>query len=401
MECSLSLRTERWRVFTPLFTQDFILSQSKENLFATLLSPLVCLAACMLADGEQNLEVFPASESPASALQVARLMLTPGQSLVESRGASLHAMVPGTDVVLFRSERQNVGWEPFTGGLLRARGREITTLGAHDNYCQIVRAERGAALARLAAALAARDAHETNLVDACEEAHARGVDPSLLVFTYERISGAGCKIGAEAAAARAFENRGETELRLANCGAVVMLLESVDVRSDMTFTDLDRLIANVAPKQYQALRNRAIVVLPKNYVYVEEAGGLPNNALKLFARGARIVSESVIYQLEAVSEPEWKLTSTRCGRCDADVNGRRVDGVASMASRRWRRGDGVASTASRRRRRGDGVAAMWRRGDGVAAMASRRWRRWRRSRESTRVVFTVRVPRRTPRSSKT
>ena len=65
VECSLSLRTERWRVFTALFTQDFILSQSKENLFATLLSPLVCLAACMLADGEQNLEVFPASESPA------------------------------------------------------------------------------------------------------------------------------------------------------------------------------------------------------------------------------------------------------------------------------------------------------------------------------------------------
>ena len=72
---------------------------------------------------------------------------------------------------------------------------------------------------------------------------------------------------------------------------------------------------------------------------------------------------------------------------------RRGDGVAAMASRRWRRDDvatmasrrcrddGVATMASRRWRRGDGVASMassgrrWRRGDGVAAMArARRWR---------------------------
>ena len=149
-------------MFTALFTQDFILSRSKENLFATLLSPLVCLASCMLADGENNLEVFPPSESPRTALRVAELMLTPGQSLVESRGADLHAMEPGTNNILFSSRRGNVGWAPFTGDLLRARGLDITTLGSHDNYCQIVRADEGARVTTLALELAARDQHLTD-----------------------------------------------------------------------------------------------------------------------------------------------------------------------------------------------------------------------------------------------
>ena len=173
-------------MFTALFTQDFILSRSRENLAATLLSPFVGLAACMLADGEKNLEVFPASESPASALRVAELMLRRGQSLVESRGADLHAMKPGTDEVFFCSRRKNVGWDPLTGVQLRARGLDVTTLGAHDNYCQTVRAERGAALTRLAAALASQDAHEIELVDACEEAHARRfprVEYTILKYT--------------------------------------------------------------------------------------------------------------------------------------------------------------------------------------------------------------------------
>ena len=364
-------------MFTALFTQDFILSRSRENLGATLLSPLVCLASCMLADGENNLEVFPASASPRTALRVAMNMLQKGASLVESRGADLHAMEPGTDTILFSSRRKNVGWDPLTGDQLRARGREITTLGAHDNYCKIARAEEGARVTTLALELAAQDAHEIELVDACGEAHARGTDPGLIVFTYQAAGGAGSKLDAKTAASRAFENRRETELRLANCGAVVARLESVTGHGHMTIADLDQLIANAVSKQYKCLRNRAIAVLSKNHVYVEEAGGLGNNALKLLARGARIFSDSVIDQLEAVSEPEWKLTSTRCGRRDADVTGRRVDGVASTASRRRHRVGGIASTASRR------------------------WRRGRRGRESTRLVFTVRVPRRTGISSTT
>ena len=317
-------------MFTALFTQDFILSRSKENLFATLLSPLVCFAAVMLADGENNLEVFPPSESPRTALRVAELMLTPGQSLVESRGADLHAMEPGTNNILFSSRRGNVGWAPFTGDLLRARGLDITTLGSHDNYCQIVRADEGARVTTLALELAARDQHLTDLADACEEAHARGLDPSLIVLTYQSAGGAGSKLDAKTAASRAFEDRRKTELRLAKSGVVVVRLESVTGHHHMTIPDLDQLIVKVVPKQYKCLRDRAILVLSKNHVYVEEAGGLPNKALKLFARGARIVCDSVIDQLEAVSESEWKLTLTRCDA--VDVTGRRVDGVATPSS---------------------------------------------------------------------
>ena len=367
-------------MFTALFTQDFILSTSREYLGATLLSPLVCFAAVMLADGENNLEVFPPSESPRTALRVAMNMLAHGSSLVESRGASLHAMEPGTDEVLFRSERQNVGWEPFTGDQLRARGREITTLGAHANYCKIVRAEEGARVTTLALELAAQDAHEIELVNACEEAHARGLDPSLIVLTYQAASGAGSKLDAKTAASRAFENRCKTELRLADCGAVVMRLESVAGHCHMTIADLDELIADVVPKRFQALRDRAILVLPKNHVYVEEASGLGSSLIRLFGRRARIVSDSVVAQLEAVSESEWKLTSTRCGR---------RAGVAPMALRHRRRRDcdGVVSTASRRRHRVDGVATMasrrWRRDDGVDGVA-----RESRRASSLRCVFT-------------
>ena len=70
----------------------------------------------------------------------------------------------------------------------------------------------------------------------------------------------------------------------------------------------------------------------------------------------------------------------------------RLDGVASMASRRWRR-DGAASTASRRWRRVD-TAPRWRYVDGAASTASRgtitpsprtrRERRHRRERHSHR-----------------
>ena len=288
-------------MFTAYFTQDFILSRSKENLLATLLSPLVCFAACMLADGENNLEVFPASESPASALQVARLMLRHGQSLIESRGACLYAMVPGTDKVLFCSERGNVGWAPFTGDKLRARGREITTLGAHVNYCQIVRAEsrakRGAAVARLAAALAAEDQHLTDLADAWEEAHALGLDPNLLCFTWE-ASGR-TVLTAETAAARGFSDRRAMELRLARRGAVVLRLTG---HAERRIGDMESLIAAAVPKSYHVLRNRAIAVLPSEHVYHGSPNKIGHQLISHLGTQARIVSESAIEELEAVSD---------------------------------------------------------------------------------------------------
>jgi hypothetical protein len=106
-------------------------------------------------------------------------------------------------------------------------------------------------------------------------------------------------LDAKTAASRGFSDRCATEIRLANSGAVVVRLESVTGHHHMTIPDLDQLIVKVVPKQYKCLRDRAILVLSQNHVYVEEAGGLPNNALKLFARGTRIVCDSVIDQLEA------------------------------------------------------------------------------------------------------
>ena len=285
-------------MFTALFTQDFILSRSKENLLATLLSPLVCFAACMLADGENNLEVFPASESPASALQVARLMLRHGRSLVESRGADLHAMEPGTDTILFSSRRGNVGWAPFTGDLLRARGREITTLGAHDNYCKIVRADEGARVTTLALELAARDQHLTDLADAWEEAHARGWDPHLLCFTWQ-VGGGGI-LTAETVAARGFSDRRAMELRLARCGAVVLPLTGVT--KDSRIEDMESLIAAAVPKRFQVLRNRVIAVLPSKHVYDGSTRGFAHKLIRALGVRARIVCESAIEELEAVSD---------------------------------------------------------------------------------------------------
>ena len=284
-------------MFTAFFTQDFILSQSRENLAATLLSPFVGLAAAMLADGEKNLEVFPASESPASALQVARLMLMPGVSLVESRGADLHAMEPGTDTILFSSRRGNVGWAPFTGGLLRARGLDITTLGAHDNYCKIVRADEGARVTTLALELAARDQHLTDLADAWEEAHALGLDPNLLCFTWE-ASGR-TVLTAETAAARGFSDRRAMELRLARRGAVVLRLTG---HAERRIGDMESLIAAAVPKSYHVLRNRAIAVLPSEHVYHGSPNKIGHQLISHLGTQARIVSESAIEELEAVSD---------------------------------------------------------------------------------------------------
>ena len=298
VECSLSLRTEIWRVFTASFTQDFILSQSREKLLATLLSPLVCLASCMLADGENNLEVFPASASPRTALRVAKNMLEKGASLVESRGADLHAMVPGTSEVLFCSRRKNVGWDPLTGDQLRARGREITTLGAHDNYCKIVRADEGARVTTLALELAARDQHLTDLEVAWEEAHARGLDPNLLCFTWQ-ASGRTI-LNAETAAARGFSDRCATELRLAKRGVVVLRLTGVPTSASIE--DMESLIAAAVPKRFHVLRNRAIAVLSTTHVYDGSPRGFGHNLIGHLGTRARVVSESAIEELEAVSD---------------------------------------------------------------------------------------------------
>ena len=105
---------------------------------------------------------------------------------------------------------------------------------------------------------------------------------------------------AETAAARGFSDRRAMELRLANCGAVVLPLTGVSTSSSIE--DMECLIAAAVPKSFHVLRNRAIAVLSSTHVYVEKPQELAHNLVRNLGTRARVVCESAISELEAVSD---------------------------------------------------------------------------------------------------
>ena len=126
MECSLSLQTERWRVFTASFTQDFILSRIEGE--ARRDAPVAARPRAKnmhaRADGENNLKCFRPASRRARRSVYCHEHARSAPVVVESlrRRFARHGARHEQGPLLFEAQERPVG-TPLLTTVLRARGR--------------------------------------------------------------------------------------------------------------------------------------------------------------------------------------------------------------------------------------------------------------------------------------